>query len=428
MTAGGGLPAIEIEGVSKRYRLAERSLFHTLVPSRRRAARDLWAAKDISLRIEPGETVGLLGRNGAGKSTMLRMLAGVSEPTEGRLTVRGRVAPLLSVGVGFHQELTGRENVYVNGMLLGLTRAQVEERFERIVAFSELGDRIDTPVKFYSSGMFMRLGFSVAIHVEPEILLVDEVLAVGDIAFQLKCFDRMRELSAGGTTIILVSHSMHAIRLLCPRALLFRQGELVYDGSSEGAIEQHHRLLATDGDGDPGGVSDQVATGDVKVTADVYDGDTAVGHAEQHSELRLVANLRFETEQNSPQLMFRVVSEEGQIAYQYHSPIGDDYRVFKAGEETTAELRFRPAVGGGGTFRLQLVVSDRDGRRALGRTDPAPLLYVPPRSGVSGLADLDVEASIAGVPFVHRTLTLGHEGTPKPSATSSDERDPDAGT
>ncbi|MDZ7734094.1 MAG: ABC transporter ATP-binding protein [Acidimicrobiia bacterium] len=223
-------PAVDLTGVGKRYRLAERSLVQAMRPSKRRAVRDLWAVRDLDLRIEPGETVGLLGRNGAGKSTLLRMMAGVSEPTEGRVVVRGRIAPLISVGVGFHQELTGRENVYVNGMLLGLSRAQVEERFDEIVAFAELTERIDTPVKFYSSGMFMRLGFSVAIHVNPEVLLVDEVLAVGDVAFQLKCFDRMRELSAGGTTIVLVSALDARHPAPVPRACCSAGAAGLYDG------------------------------------------------------------------------------------------------------------------------------------------------------------------------------------------------------
>lgn len=402
-------PAIELTGVGKRYRLAERSLVQALRPSRRRAARDLWATSDVDLRIQPGETVGLLGRNGAGKSTLLRMLAGVSEPTTGLVTVRGRVAPLISVGVGFHQELTGRENVYVNGMLLGLTKAEVDERFDDIVAFAELGGRIDTPVKFYSSGMFMRLGFSVAIHVDPEVLLIDEVLAVGDVAFQLKCFDRMRELSAGGTTIVLVSHSMHAIQLLCPRALLFQAGRLVFDGDAETAIEQHHRLLATDGEPDAQALGDQVTTGEVEVEADLVDASRSVAHATQDAELTLVAKLRFRTAQPSPHLVFRVLSEDGQTAYQYQSPVGTDHRSYEAGDEARAEVAFRPSLGGGGSFRVQLIVTDRDGRRTLGRTDPAPLLYVPPRFGVMGLADLGAEVSLDGVPFTHRPLTLEHD-------------------
>ena len=402
-------PAIELAGVGKRYRLAERSLVQALRPSRRRAARDLWATRDVDLRIQPGETVGLLGRNGAGKSTLLRMLAGVSEPTCGTVTVRGRVAPLISVGVGFHQELTGRENVFVNGMLLGLTKAEVEARFDDIVAFAELGDRIDNQVKFYSSGMFMRLGFSVAIHVDPEVLLIDEVLAVGDVAFQLKCFDRMRELSARGTTIVLVSHSMHAIQLLCPRALLFQGGRLVFDGDSETAIEQHHRLLSEDGEPDAQALADQVTTGDVEVEADLVDAHGSTAHSTQDTDLRLVARLRFRTRQESPHLVFRVISEDGQVAYQYQSPVGTDHRAVEAGEEATAEVAFRPAFGGGGTFRVQLIVTDRDGRRTLGRAERPPLLYVPPRFGVMGLADVEARVSFDGVEFAHRPLTLEHD-------------------
>lgn len=400
-------PALEMVGVGKRYRLSERSLLHSLRPSRRRATREIWAIQDIDLRIEAGETVGLLGHNGAGKSTLLRILAGVSEPTTGVVTVRGRVAPLISVGVGFHQELTGRENVYVNGMLLGLTRAEVEERFDDIVAFAELGDRIDSPVKFYSSGMFMRLGFSVAIHVDPEVLLVDEVLAVGDVAFQLKCFDRMRELSAGGTTIVIVSHSMHAIGLLCPRAVLFRQGNLVFDGPSEAAIEQHHQLMGTLGEGDTRAPTDQLATGEVEVEAQLLADDRPTAHADQDTDLRLVAKLRFNTPQDSPQIIFRVLSEDGQVAHEHHSPIGAGHRSFAAGEETTAEVTFRPALGVGGTFRVVLIVANESGRRALGRTEPPLYLYVPPLSGVYGLADLRSEVFLDGTRLIHPPLTLG---------------------
>jgi len=397
------LPAIELDGVGKRYRLAERSLVQALRPSRRRAVRHLWAVRDLDLRVEPGETVGLLGHNGAGKSTLLRMMAGVSEPTTGRVTVRGRVAPLISVGVGFHQELTGRENVYVNGMLLGLTRAEVEARFDEIVDFAELRDRIDTPVKFYSSGMFMRLGFSVAVHVDPDVLLVDEVLAVGDVAFQLKCFDRMRELSARGTTIVLVSHSMHAIGLLCPRALLVQGGRLVFDGPSEQAIEEHHRLLALGmAAADGAEPADPVA-----VEAEVRRGEQPVARAEQDDELRVVGRVRFDAAVDDPRLVFRVVSEDGQLAYQYDAPMGHRHRSYRAGDVAAAEVRFRPALGAGGTFRLHLLVTDPEGRRVLGRNRDPLLLYVPPRYGVQGFADLEAAVSLDGYDFPHRPLTLG---------------------
>src|SRR5690348_14860236 len=164
-------------------------LLRSIMPFTRPQQTDYWALRDLSFDVERGETLGVIGRNGAGKTTMLRLLAGVTRPTEGRVEIHGRVAPLITVNVGFHPEMSGRENVFVNGILLGLTKRQVERRFEEIAEFAELGSFIDTPVKFYSSGMLMRLGFSVVAHVDAEILLVDEILAVGDTAFQIKCFD-----------------------------------------------------------------------------------------------------------------------------------------------------------------------------------------------------------------------------------------------
>ena len=188
--------AIGLSGVGKRYWQLrdEAMLIKSLLPGHRAEKVEHWALKDISIEVKQGETLGILGRNGAGKTTLLRLLAGVSRPTEGRVRIAGRIAPLIGVGVGFHQEMSGRENIYVNGMLLGLSRREIDGRMEQIMDFAELEGFIDTPVKFYSSGMFMRLGFSVAAHVDPEVLLVDEVLAVGDLAFQLKCFERMRAL------------------------------------------------------------------------------------------------------------------------------------------------------------------------------------------------------------------------------------------
>src|SRR3954467_8380847 len=184
------LPAIEMRGVGKRYwKIQERSLLRSLVPFGPENRSEFWALRDADLTVAPGETLGIIGRNGAGKSTMLRLLAGVTRPTTGTIVTRGRVAPLLSVGVGFHQEMTGRENIYVNAMLLGFDRARIDRVFDDVVDFADLGEFIDTPVKFYSTGMYMRLGFSVAMNVEPDVLLVDEVLAVGDIGFRLRSFD-----------------------------------------------------------------------------------------------------------------------------------------------------------------------------------------------------------------------------------------------
>jgi ABC-type polysaccharide/polyol phosphate transport system ATPase subunit len=383
--------AIELTGVGKRYQQLQEQpmLLKSLLPFWKPARTDHWALHDIDLRIEAGETVGVLGHNGAGKTTLLRLLAGVSEPTTGRVAIRGRVAPLISVGVGFHQEMSGRENVYVNGMLLGLTKREVDGLFDEIVAFAELEDFIDTPVKFYSSGMFMRLGFSVAIHVDPQVFLVDEVLAVGDLAFQLKCFDRMRALKQRGATIVLVSHSMHAIRLLCPRAILLRRGQLEADGPVEDVIARHHELLSESGEpGEPGGAS--------VLDRRLLDRDGApTNHLPPGAPARLAARLRFDAPVDSPQVHFTVLAEDGTVAYEMRSVTNRDHRSFAAGDEAEVDIAFTPQLGGG-SYRLLLTVSSADGRQLLHRDSTGLLVYVPPPIGSAGIAHLDAVITLDG--------------------------------
>ncbi len=187
---------------------------------------EFWALKDVSFEVKRGEVLGIIGRNGAGKSTLLKILSRITEPTEGRVTIKGRVASLLEVGTGFHPELTGRENIYLNGAILGMTRAEIRRKFDEIVAFAEVEKFLDTPVKRYSSGMYVRLAFAVAAHLEPEILIVDEVLAVGDAEFQKKCLGKIADVAGGGRTVIFVSHNMRAIVQLCDRCLLLKDGRL----------------------------------------------------------------------------------------------------------------------------------------------------------------------------------------------------------
>lgn len=198
--------------------------------------RQFWALKDVSFEVKQGELLGLIGRNGAGKTTLLKILTRISAPTTGRATLLGRVGSLLEVGTGFHPELTGRENIFLNGAILGMTKSEVQSKFDHIVAFSEVEEFIDTQVKHYSSGMYLRLAFSVAAHLEPEVLLVDEVLAVGDIAFQKKCLKKMREVGEGGRTVILVSHNMQAVTRMCQRAILIDEGRIKEDGPTEGVV------------------------------------------------------------------------------------------------------------------------------------------------------------------------------------------------
>lgn len=210
---------------------------HLLSPS---SEEEFWALKDVSFEVKRGEVVGIIGRNGAGKSTLLKILSRITEPTEGRVTLRGRVASLLEVGTGFHPELTGRENIFLNGAILGMTKAEIRKKFDEIVAFAEVERFLDTPVKRYSSGMYVRLAFAVAAHLEPEILVVDEVLAVGDAQFQKKCLGKMKSFSSKeGRTVLFVSHNIPALQTICMRGLMLRAGQLVEDKAIEPVIRRY---------------------------------------------------------------------------------------------------------------------------------------------------------------------------------------------
>ncbi len=254
--------AIRIEGLSKRFRLGQqgrgvsslreaitagvRSIVGTTRDKNDKASRDLWALRGLSCDIPAGQAVGVIGHNGAGKSTLLKVLSEITSPTEGRVEVTGRLASLLEVGTGFHPELTGRENIYLNGAILGMTRREISSKFDDIVAFAEVDRFLDTPVKRYSSGMYTRLAFAVAAHLEPDILVVDEVLAVGDAAFQKKCLGKMSDVAHEGRTVLFVSHNMGAIRSLCDRAILLERGKLMADGTPDEVIDAYLDAGAND--------------------------------------------------------------------------------------------------------------------------------------------------------------------------------------
>ncbi len=249
--------AIDARGVSKQYRLGEfqaayGTLRESLVHAGRRltgkehrsTAKNLWALDDVSFRVNEGEVLGLVGRNGAGKSTLLKVLTRITTPTKGRIEIRGRVGSLLEVGTGFHPELTGRENIFLNGAILGMKRREIQKKLPAIAEFSGVESFLDTPVKRYSSGMYVRLAFSVAAHLEPEILLVDEVLAVGDAEFQRRCLGRMEDFGSTGRTVIFVSHNMQAIAQLCDRAILLEGGRIARDGRSEDVVAHYLQTSA----------------------------------------------------------------------------------------------------------------------------------------------------------------------------------------
>ncbi len=252
-------PIIRVTNLSKQYQLGGPStpystLRESLVELARNPLRSIkgngknskiWALKDIDFEIEPGEVVGIIGRNGAGKSTLLKILSRITEPTSGRVELFGRIASLLEVGTGFHPELTGRENIFLNGSILGMSRNDIESKFSEIVAFAEVEKFLDTPVKRYSSGMYVRLAFAVAAHLEPEILVIDEVLAVGDAAFQKKCLGRMREVANRGRTVLFVSHNMAAVSALCSKAMVLWHGEVQYPlGNVQDAVQHYLSQVA----------------------------------------------------------------------------------------------------------------------------------------------------------------------------------------
>ena len=389
--------AITISGVGKRYSKHEDEplLLTRALRLRGRSRRShLWALRGVDLVVAPGECVGVVGRNGSGKSTMLRLLAGVTAPTEGHVAVRGRVAPLLSVGVGFHPELTGRENILVNGTILGLTREEIDDRVDDIVAFSGIAEFVDTPVKFYSSGMFVRLGFAVAVAAEPDVLLVDEVLAVGDVAFQMQCYDRIVALRDAGTTIVVVSHNLQAIRNVCDRAVVLHEGTVRHDGDTGHAVSLYHELAwaSTKAEAD----TDDRATIEAVELVDVTGRRTA--HVAAHDEVRFRFAVRFHEDVTDPIFGFALGDDAGQTVYSDSTPWRGAGR-FEAGGTVVVDVRLRAALASG-TYTAYGTVAAGDGSGPLSR--PMELVFfVHGRDRVSGACDLAATFDLS------RTADLG---------------------
>ncbi|MGH9110099.1 MAG: ABC transporter ATP-binding protein, partial [Acidimicrobiales bacterium] len=243
--------AVDVQDVSKRFRLYHEkytSLKEKVIHAGRVPYEELWALRGVSFDVQEGETLGILGRNGSGKSTLLKCVCGVLQPTSGRVVVRGKLAGLLELGAGFQQELSGRENIYLNGSMLGLARREVDRMFDDIVEFAELGQFIDNQVKFYSSGMYVRLGFAVAVNVDPDVLVIDEVLAVGDERFQRKCIDRVKQFQREGRTILFVSHAPDQVRAICDRAVVLSDGQMIAIGTPGEAVRTFRERLLEAGE------------------------------------------------------------------------------------------------------------------------------------------------------------------------------------
>ncbi len=310
--------AIKIENLSKSYTLGTNAaLGQTLrdvvtdffrgengfFKTRQRNGKSLetfWAIRNLSLEIKPGEVVGVVGRNGAGKSTLLKILSRITEPTTGTVKIRGRVGSLLEVGTGFHPELSGRDNIYLNGSILGMARREIDRKFDEIVSFAEIDKFIDTPVKRYSSGMYVRLAFAVAAHLEPEILLIDEVLSVGDAAFQKKCLGKISEVSQGGRTVLFVSHNTSALLSLCKRGVLLEQGTLTSDGAIESVVRDYMKHSLVNESGDLSSYSDRQGAGRVRFSRVVF--EDLAGNVVQHgvSGQPLVIKLMYKSAEQKP--------------------------------------------------------------------------------------------------------------------------------
>ncbi len=359
---------------------------------------DLWALRGIDLVVEEGETVGILGPNGAGKTTLLRLLAGVSRPTEGRVSVRGRIAPLISLGVGFHPEMSGRENAVVNGMMLGLTAEQVQDRLESIVDFAELHEFIETPVKFYSSGMTMRLGFSVIMHIEPRILLIDEILAVGDAGFHVKSFDRLRALQADGATLVMVSHSMHMLRQLCRRGIVIQHGQIQHDGDIEEAIALHCAAMSRFDD-DPTQPRTVVDVVERRLTGGIGSDQ----HASYDAPMDLQLRLHFYREVSDCNLTFAVVGGLGLPVASHSWNLRRERRAFSEGEEVELAVRFRTRLGGG---NYELVVRIEGAHGELLGVSEGLILFVSGRPGSLGPIDLRAQIEVDGEDRTDRRTSL----------------------
>lgn len=388
----------KVESVSKRFTIRKDSSFKerivTLGRAGRRHRQDFWALDGVSVDIFAGETIGLIGHNGSGKSTLLKAIGGIIEPTSGTVQRRGRLAALLELGAGFHPDLTGRENVFLNAAVLGLSHEETEAQFDDIVAFAAIGEFIDTQVKFYSSGMYVRLAFAVAVHTDPDILLVDEVLAVGDEAFQRKCMDRIREFQAQGRTIILVSHSLDQVVDLCGRCVLLEKGHVVYDGSPAIAVGHfrdllEQRRLAEKGDG---ATPDQRREGAITSVS-----VAAVGRTPEETvmpgddiEIRLTVTAEL---LESWACRIQIDDPMGQKVFVTGTDwLGTEIAPIKGECEVKFRMR-RPALGGG-KFFVNVTLLDADGQ-SLHNLMQAASFNVEPDAHAIGHMRIDVAGTVS---------------------------------
>ena len=392
---------IVAENLGRRFRVYPHrnlTLKEAIVRRKHVRPREIWAVRGVNLTIQPGESVGFVGRNGSGKTTLLRLVAGIFAPTEGRLEVGGAVGSLLELGAGFHDDFTGRENIYLSASIYGLGRKVVNERLDEIIAFSELDEFIDIPVRTYSSGMYMRLGFAIAVHIEADVLLLDEVFAVGDEAFQRKCIDRILKFREGGGTVCFVSHDASAVERLCERALLLTQGRVEYDGETSEALKLYHAKLAAEES--PEEVSAGLrewGSGEVRVA------DVSVEGPEGPTDMftsgdPLVVRLRLlvEAPVDPPRLSLELRGSGGGLLASsaldldqlgWDGSVGEQNLSFSVGQLPLAE----------GKFQLGVTLTDRAGTKRYHRIDGAAKFTVAPSDSSRGVLRFDGDWSADGV-------------------------------
>lgn len=401
--------SIRVSDVSKRYRIGQsvpslRSLFSLRGEGEQKETHH-WAVRNANFTLKAGDSLGIIGPNGAGKTTILKLLSRVTYPTTGSIDVNGRLSALIELGAGFHPDLTGRENVYLNGTILGMRRAEIRDRFDQIVAFAGIGKYLDTPVKRYSSGMYARLGFAVAAHVDPELLLVDEVLAVGDMSFQKKCYDRMKQLVEQGTTMIFVSHNMRAIQEVCDRCLVMYRGRTAFDGPTPEATAEYSNIVreaAVEYSGEgvvEHGVAERVMTHaavieDVQIVRD--DGQPGLTFdSGEHVSVRVQVD--FNEQAESPVFACRFQHPNGQVIYDFTTewanvPVPD----FEAGTTAVIEFPLRMNLVAG-TYQLGVNVAYNDLSRYYDRIDRALDFVITGGKGARGISNLEADFEIKDV-------------------------------
>ena len=385
---------IVAEGVSRRFRVNPNrnvTLKEAILRPEMRRTEEIWALRDVSFEIEPGASVGFIGRNGSGKTTLLRLIAGIFTPTAGRLRVGGSVGSLLELGAGFHQEFTGRENIFLSGSIYGLKRRYVRERLDEIIAFAELERFIDLPVRTYSSGMHMRLGFAIAVHVDADILLLDEVFAVGDEAFQRKCIGKILEFKERGGTVCFVSHSAAAVERLCERAVLLSHGLVEFDGSATEAITRYHKSLALEESPDEVGAGlREWGSGEVRIASvelSGVDGETRTRFL-SGEPLTITLQLQGEQAVPAPVLSLEVRDSGGSLLGANQRNLGE---LGWDGAPGDRELRFvlERLPLGEGEFQISVALTDAVGTRRYHRVDGAVHFVVEPSDHARGALLLD---------------------------------------